>query len=68
MHGHSRLDGGATRQAADVRLDDKPVVSPDGEWLGQVETPPRFRILDVTEVLSFQHSCVTIAFDQIAGP
>lgn len=25
------------------------VISPDGEWLGQVETPPRFRILDVTE-------------------
>ena len=24
------------------------VVSPEGEWLGQVETPPRFRILDVT--------------------
>ena len=24
------------------------VVSPDGEWLGQVETPPGFRILDVT--------------------
>ena len=24
------------------------VVSPDGEWLGQVETPPRLRILDVT--------------------
>ena len=24
------------------------VISPDGEWLGQVETPPRFRILDVT--------------------
>ncbi len=24
------------------------VVSPDGEWLGQVETPPRFQILDVT--------------------
>ena len=24
------------------------VVSPDGEWLGKVETPPRFRILDVT--------------------
>ena len=24
------------------------VVSPDGEWLGQVVTPPRFRILDVT--------------------
>ena len=24
------------------------VVSPGGEWLGQVETPPRFRILDVT--------------------
>ena len=24
------------------------VFSPDGEWLGQVETPPRFRILDVT--------------------
>ena len=23
------------------------VVSPDGEWLGRVETPPRFRILDV---------------------
>ena len=23
------------------------VISPDGEWLGQVETPPRFRILDV---------------------
>ncbi len=27
------------------------VVSPDGEWLGQVETPPRFRILDVTGAL-----------------
>ena len=24
------------------------VISPHGEWLGQVETPPRFRILDVT--------------------
>ena len=24
------------------------VISPAGEWLGQVETPPRFRILDVT--------------------
>jgi len=24
------------------------VISPDGSWLGQVETPPRFRILDVT--------------------
>lgn len=24
------------------------VISPDGEWLGQVGTPPRFRILDVT--------------------
>ena len=24
------------------------VISPDGEWLGQIETPPRFRILDVT--------------------
>ena len=24
------------------------VISPDGEWLGQVETPPRLRILDVT--------------------
>ena len=24
------------------------VISPGGEWLGQVETPPRFRILDVT--------------------
>ena len=24
------------------------VISPDGEWLGQVETPPGFRILDVT--------------------
>ena len=24
------------------------VISPDGEWLGQVETPPTFRILDVT--------------------
>ena len=24
------------------------VISPDGEWLGQVEAPPRFRILDVT--------------------
>ena len=24
------------------------VISPDGEWLGQVETPPRFRILDVS--------------------
>jgi hypothetical protein len=24
------------------------VISPDGEWLGQVETPARFRILDVT--------------------
>jgi len=24
------------------------VISPDGEWLGTVETPPRFRILDVT--------------------
>ena len=24
------------------------VISSDGEWLGQVETPPRFRILDVT--------------------
>ena len=23
------------------------VISPDGEWLGQVATPPRFRILDV---------------------
>ena len=23
------------------------VISPDGEWLGEVETPPRFRILDV---------------------
>ncbi|MYE34106.1 MAG: hypothetical protein F4X23_04545 [Gemmatimonadales bacterium] len=27
------------------------VISPDGEWLGTVETPPRFRILDVTEDL-----------------
>ena len=27
------------------------VISPDGEWLGQIETPPRFRILDVTEDL-----------------
>ncbi|MXW66906.1 MAG: hypothetical protein F4Z72_07915 [Gemmatimonadales bacterium] len=27
------------------------IISPDGEWLGQVETPPRFRILDVTEDL-----------------
>ncbi|MDE2661913.1 MAG: hypothetical protein OXI39_02760 [Gemmatimonadota bacterium] len=27
------------------------VISPDGEWLGQVETPLRFRILDVTEGL-----------------
>ena len=27
------------------------VISPDGEWLGQVETPPRFRILDVTGAL-----------------
>ena len=27
------------------------VISPEGEWLGQVETPPRFRILDVTEGL-----------------
>ena len=24
------------------------VISPGGEWVGQVETPPRFRILDVT--------------------
>ena len=24
------------------------VISSDGEWLGKVETPPRFRILDVT--------------------
>ncbi len=24
------------------------VISPEGEWLGQVETAPRFRILDVT--------------------
>ncbi|WP_419936172.1 hypothetical protein [Candidatus Palauibacter sp.] len=24
------------------------VISSDGEWLGQVVTPPRFRILDVT--------------------
>ncbi|WP_419861637.1 hypothetical protein [Candidatus Palauibacter sp.] len=24
------------------------VISPDGKWLGKVETPPRFRILDVT--------------------
>ena len=24
------------------------VISPDGEWLGRVGTPPRFRILDVT--------------------
>ena len=24
------------------------VIAPDGEWMGQVETPPRFRILDVT--------------------
>ena len=24
------------------------VISPDGAWLGQVDTPPRFRILDVT--------------------
>ncbi len=24
------------------------VISPGGEWLGQLETPPRFRILDVT--------------------
>ena len=24
------------------------VISPDGEWLGKVEAPPRFRILDVT--------------------
>ena len=24
------------------------IISPDGKWLGQVETPPRFRILDVT--------------------
>ena len=23
------------------------VIGPDGEWLGTVETPPRFRILDV---------------------
>ena len=27
------------------------VISPDGEWLGTVETPPRFRILDVTGTL-----------------
>ena len=27
------------------------VISPDGEWLGQVEMPPRFRILDVTGAL-----------------
>ena len=27
------------------------VISPDGEWLGRVETPPRFRILDVTGAL-----------------
>lgn len=27
------------------------VISPDGEWLGTVETPPRFRVLDVTEDL-----------------
>ena len=27
------------------------VISPDGAWLGQVETPPRFRILDVTGAL-----------------
>ena len=27
------------------------VISLDGEWLGQVETPPRFRILEVTEGL-----------------
>ncbi|MCZ0934306.1 MAG: hypothetical protein OXJ54_03900 [Gemmatimonadetes bacterium] len=27
------------------------VISPDGEWLGTVEAPPRFRILDVTEDL-----------------
>ena len=27
------------------------VISPDGEWLGKVETPPRFRILDVTGTL-----------------
>ena len=27
------------------------VISPDGEWRGQVETPPRFRILDVTGAL-----------------
>ena len=27
------------------------VISPDGEWLGTVETPPGFRILDVTEDL-----------------
>ncbi|WP_419950442.1 hypothetical protein [Candidatus Palauibacter sp.] len=27
------------------------VISPDGEWLGQVETPPRFRILDVAAEL-----------------
>ena len=27
------------------------VISPDGEWLGQVETPPRFRILDVSGAL-----------------
>ncbi len=27
------------------------VLSPDGEWLGKVETPPRFRILDVARGL-----------------
>ena len=27
------------------------IISPNGEWLGQVKTPPRFRILDVTEDL-----------------
>ncbi|MCY3546834.1 MAG: hypothetical protein OXH49_08120 [Gemmatimonadetes bacterium] len=27
------------------------VISPEGEWLGQVVTPPRFRILDVTNGL-----------------
>jgi len=27
------------------------VISSDGEWMGQVETPPRFRILDVARGL-----------------
>ena len=35
--------------SADVNAEGRgdTVIGPDGEWLGTVETPPRFRILDV---------------------